>query len=435
MAGHRAALDQRRAQRDSTIARAERAGLGAPQGHVERVEWQARPTHAEASLAERLIQGTKRKALESSSRSDPRLVAATTYWELFDRSLPNLTKFKPLLGDSSDGANARWNRQIHSMFKEFMSTVTPIGRHTKSDRLAADTSAGYATAIYIHCSIAAGYCLFGSGADVVGDRAAKQRRLEEGPRGQRDVSRGVRAADLRAAFPSWDFDAPDGDLKWACACILVNTVSRGADAGVVKRGDTPNPRVDLMWSHIVWRTTRLDGDFVTPHMVPSKDTDARQRRTPIPIAKRARLMDGQPDPVCAYYWVRKAWTRREGRVPSWARDSTLFFTWADGTPFCSEDVAAIGKEIARKAGWPESEVARVGAKCFRVGGASDFRDIYGEVEGRSILKRRGRWGSDIHAIYSRASLPEQLRASAGAGDAQARDMERAFPGWAQPAVA
>ena len=74
----------------------------------------------------------------------------------------------------------------------------------------------------------------------------------------------------------------------------------------------------------------------------------------------------------------------------------------------------------------------MGAKCFRIGGASDYRDHFGAVEGKELLKRRGRWASDIFHIYSRASLPEQLRASALVGDTEGMDYERVFRGFTQP---
>lgn len=77
------------------------------------------------------------------------------------------------------------------------------------------------------------------------------------------------------------------------------------------------------------------------------------------------------------------------------------------------------------------QVQHVGAKCFRIGGATDFRDKFGP-SGRELLRGRGRWGSDIDEIYSRTILDEQLRASAAVGDASGVELERAFPGWAQP---
>ena len=51
-----------------------------------------------------------------------------------------------------------------------------------------------------------------------------------------------------------------------------------------------------------------------------------------------------------------------------------------------------------------------------------------------MLKKRGRWLSDIAFIYARASLDTSLEASARLADVTDRDVESAFSGWAEPAV-
>ena len=76
---------------------------------------------------------------------------------------------------------------------------------------------------------------------------------------------------------------------------------------------------------------------------------------------------------------------------------------------------------------------------MRVGGASDFRDLFdcstaGLEEAERVLKKRGRWLSDIAFIYARASLDTSLEASARLADVTGRDVESAFSGWAEPAV-
>ena len=237
------------------------------------------------------------------------------------------------------------------------------------------------------------------------------------------------------------FSAPDGITDWAVATFALNTVSRGADVGVVSPKALPDPLVDLMWSHLQFSHNTFafasDGtaahESMVAHMLPSKDTQARKQRVPVPIARRKRPEGASPDPVCAFHWVRVDWLCRQASVPPQARESTLFFTHADGRPYTSEDVAAIGKRIASLAGWPAEEVALVGAKWARIGGATDFYDEFAE-EGRAILKRRGRWASDLDQIYSRTSLTRQLEASQRVGDSSGLDFERVFPGYAQPAT-
>ena len=70
---------------------------------------------------------------------------------------------------------------------------------------------------------------------------------------------------------------------------------------------------------------------------------------------------------------------------------------------------------------------------------TDFRDLYdtsaaaGLEEAKRVLKKRGRWRSDIAFIYARTSLDSSLEASARLADVGGRDIESAFAGWAEPA--
>ena len=70
----------------------------------------------------------------------------------------------------------------------------------------------------------------------------------------------------------------------------------------------------------------------------------------------------------------------------------------------------------------------------------DIRDLYdtstaaGLEEAKRVLKKRGRWRSDIAFIYARTSLDSSLEASARLADVSGRDIESAFVGWAEPAL-
>eukprot|EP00965_Chrysotila_dentata_P096592 3191945-Pleurochrysis_carterae.AAC.1 len=48
-----------------------------------------------------------------------------------------------------------------------------------------------------------------------------------------------------------------------------------------------------------------------------------------------------------------------------------------------------------------------GGKSLRIGGATDLRDILGEA-GKVQIQTRGRWGSDVAAVYQRATVDRQL---------------------------
>ena len=85
--------------------------------------------------------------------------------------------------------------------------------------------------------------------------------------------------------------------------------------------------------------------------------------------------------------------------------------------------------------------ADFGGHSLRVGGASDFRDLFdcstaGLEEAERVLKKRGRWRSDIPVafIYTRASLATALEASARLAHVDGGDIEASFSAWAEPAI-
>ena len=68
---------------------------------------------------------------------------------------------------------------------------------------------------------------------------------------------------------------------------------------------------------------------------------------------------------------------------------------------------------------------------------TELRVKLGMESAAELIKARGRWASDIGAIYSRALVEEHLDASVAMGDsvgeALSRDMEEMCAGWVQPA--
>ena len=97
-------------------------------------------------------------------------------------------------------------------------------------------------------------------------------------------------------------------------------------------------------------------------------------------------------------------------------------------------VRRLAQRIAAAAGMPDEQVRRdVGAKAFRIGGATDWRAERGEA-GAQLVKQRGRWASDVANIYQRPLLADQLAASAAVGDARGSDLEQVCLAFAQRAV-
>eukprot|EP00965_Chrysotila_dentata_P099340 3284318-Pleurochrysis_carterae.AAC.1 len=95
----------------------------------------------------------------------------------------------------------------------------------------------------------------------------------------------------------------------------------------------------------------------------------------------------------------------------------------------TEDSRALAKRYAALIGL-DADV--FGGKCWRIGGATDLREVLGDSAAAQI-KQRGRWESDVAAVYQRAIVDAQLQASAVVGDAEGEDMEAMCAGWAQPA--
>ena len=120
-----------------------------------------------------------------------------------------------------------------------------------------------------------------------------------------------------------------------------------------------------------------------------------------------------------------------GKPPaSCKRANTPLFLTSAGVAYNTEEVRALGRGFAAAAGIPADSV---GGKLWRIGGATDYLEVLGEA-GARVLKARGRWGSDVAFIYARANARDMLDASAGVGEADAREIEAMAAGWVQPAT-
>ena len=75
----------------------------------------------------------------------------------------------------------------------------------------------------------------------------------------------------------------------------------------------------------------------------------------------------------------------------------------------------------------------MGARSFRIGGATDWHEYMPDEAGFELIKKRGRWASDIAYIYRRSLIQPQLAGSAQVGSMRGDELERVFAGWVQPA--
>jgi len=103
---------------------------------------------------------------------------------------------------------------------------------------------------------------------------------------------------------------------------------------------------------------------------------------------------------------------------------------ADGLRWDTGDTRALARRMASLLGISTKEV---GAKSFRIGGATDLLARLGATAAESVIRQRGRWASDVCQIYQRALASTHLDASAEIGSAVGREIEALCEGWVQPA--
>lgn len=141
------------------------------------------------------------------------------------------------------------------------------------------------------------------------------------------------------------------------------------------------------------------------------------------------------DPLCTYDAVVLAWRASSGTEPptlgrvEGALTDKPFFLSRSGAEWNTIDTRQLAQAMARALGLEPYEF---GASSFRIGGATDWRDVF-KADAERIITQRGRWHSDIAFIYQRALAEAHLSGSAAVGDAAGADLETLCKGWVQPA--
>ena len=342
-----------------------------------------------------------------------------------------------------------WNATSLNMFKEYMRQSVPRGK-TSRGHLAASSVNNYASAIRILRSREARYDVSPVESNQWSGLMTKQMLRDDGPSGSRARSTGVRAQHLRAAAAAgFDRTSLMGIVRWAIATSALNMLLRGGEVGVPDNVDADLSRI-LTWNSITWMEPCQESEWRLWALImvfPIKEQTGKAKAYPTPVPRRHGGPFGS-DPVDPYDAIALAWWSRacpgepfpvDARgcpVPGWEsrapapEKGEAFFTHPGGEVYNTSHVRALGKAIARAAGVPDKDV---GGKCFRIGGATDWREIHG-WEGRLVIQRRGRWDSDCTLIYQRDLIGEQLGAAAKAGYAHGRDLEALCQDYIQNAL-
>ena len=382
----------------------------------------------------------------------PRLRTALTWFASF----LDATKRVPFL--PADGAeNTRgqmWNTETLELFAEFVRRSAPRGR-TKGAAVSGDAISGYVSAVRLFRSREARYSIAPPEINLNLPLALKTMRREDGPPGVRARSLGLRAETLaRAAAACEDLrQSAQGAVDWAAAVVAHNALLRGGEVGVPD-GKPPDSSRIVAWHSFSWQAPRpesLHRPWLILRVVPIKDPEGSRSAYPIPIPRRHDGPFGS-DPMCPYDAAAAAWWMRCGVAgrpfpvdslgrpqPGWEqlapphRPSSPFFTDASGAVMDTSYVRGLARRLARFGGLPEADVADVGAKAFRIGGATDWR-LEAGAAGEATTRQRGRWDSDVATIYQRPLLGAQLAAAAGVGGVRGAGLEELCAGFVQRAV-
>lgn len=432
------------ARRARVMGRAADAGLLGVHSRPEDV-FTRQPSRQELYDLSQLRAATQQVAHESV---DPgRLQSALTHWELWKQEVPSRVQFVPLAGAGSPGADeaARYNAETFELFAASCFRRGSLQPGRIGNPIEPDTVAGYVSAIRALLSRDGGIQVRSATHDVRIKAVSRGIRRARGPRKTRRRRLGLRARHLRAAVSCRSFDRRRtwaARRRWLAAVLAHSLLARGGELGRVDGKAFRHDR-GLRWRDVLWHAVGAihpTHAALTVHMCSVKDGDGGGVRHPIPIRRRAAGDAPGLDPLCSYDLLREAWCDDVAVLgESAALDAPIFRRSARGgvaEAYSTADVCRIVREVAVAAGENPEDFA---AHSMRIGGATDLRELYdrsaqGLDEARRVLKKRGRWLSDIAFIYARASLDTSLEASARLADVQGRDVEAMFAGWAEPAA-
>ena len=239
----------------------------------------------------------------------------------------------------------------------------------------------------------------------------------------------------QAALAGFDRTSKEGTTKWAAALLAHNLLLRGGEVGQTdKRGWDPTRGLTL--ASFSFKDPSKDSSgcpWLLIRIVAIKDAKGTNKAVLIPVRRRSSYRS-QPhrraDPLDTYDAIKAAWHIRRAKVDVADTDTAPFFTGRSGRTWTTSDTRELAQSIGQAAGLQPDTL---GAKSSRIGGATDLQEHKGEVAAHDIIQQRGRWSSDIAAVYRRPLIRQHLLASAALGDTEgSRDLEDYVEAWSHP---
>lgn len=426
-------------KKPSIRARAAALRCTGPLEVVDRDEWRTPPPPSERAVLHQLRDSSAWRVHASARGEDgpSHLGTALTWFSKFTAALPSRVPFRPhrWVGDLQA---ANYNEETFQLFGEFIRQHGSLQRGREGETVSAASISAYISALRAFRSRETGYDLRVKEANLRLPCVLQQMRREDGPTGQRELSRAFTARYLRelAGVRAFDTTSAEGILRWAVLLVGHNLLLRGGEFGA--SGTSPfDHRYGLALGDVDWVVPSAVSRFFEAAIVdvyPLKDGRAVRQRIPCfirRVSSAPRSTPPKPGVNCPWEALRLLWLQRMSRVSPHEAGMAPLFARMDGSVLRTDDVKGFIRQAATCLQLPAEEFD---ARALRIGGATDILHCYGPVGAEGIIRDKGRWQSDIGDIYSRVSATNMLEASAIMTQSAGVDIEAFRHGYTMPAL-
>lgn len=323
-----------------------------------RDRWAEDPSDAErAALASLRRTADKRVDAASAGGEDgpSHLRTALGWLRRFIDTFPSRQLFAPHQG-AGDVNAAAYNEETFRMLGEFIRQHGSVRPGHQGEVVSAATIGDYISALRAHRSMQAGYNLLVAGGNLRLPKQMQHMRREDGPSGQRSLSRGMTARLLRRLVPLNSFERSyrGGRLRWAILWVGHNLLLRGGELGRVDNR-VFDPAVGITLADVGWIAPceNTEGyEVVVVEVMPIKDARVSRSRVPLVIRRRAAGPFAGRDMVaapCAWEARRAWWEVRRVECPRAEWGVAPLFARVDGLPVCTSDVLTFVRDAAAAA--------------------------------------------------------------------------------------